>query len=168
MHRRLKINKFVEYINVWKLYICRIHILHASTSENYIFIEYIYLSNTYTTCINVIKNKFNDYNYGYYKLKYIDVFNIHVDKNSTKSRKSRPLVGHINHNTHFYMSSLTRVMTDCIDVWRGTISTYHVMMTRYTSCQQVIYYDGRHATKHFTCWYSYSLHHDHSASNFKS
>ena len=145
MHRRLKINKFVEYNNVWKLYICRIHILHASTSENYIFIEYIYLSNTYTTCTNVIKNKFVDYNYAYHKFKYIDLYNIHVDESSTKLHTLWPLVKHITHELrHTFLHVITYTCHDRLHWLRVTYyncrwhvhlqTTYHDMMTSYTLC----------------------------------
>ena len=118
-----------------------------------------------------LKNIFVDYNYAYYNFRYIDVFNIHVDENSTKSRKSLPLVGHMNYNLHVYMSSLTRVIIDCIDyVSHITITsnilclrtTYHVIAISCTSCLQVTYDERRHVTKHFTCSYSCSLRHDHS------
>ena len=155
--------------------------MHASTFENKQIcriqqrLKFIYLSNTYTTCINVwklyihriyifveyiyyvhqrLKNIFVDYNYAYYNFRYIDVFNIHVDENSTKSCKSRPLVGNMNYNVHLHMSSPTSVMTDCIDYMSHiTItsdilrlqSTYHVIvtMTSYKSCLQVTYYERK-------------------------
>ena len=87
----------------------------------YIFVEYIYYVH------RRLKNIFVNYNYAYYKFKYIDLFNIHVDENTTKSRKSRPLVGHMNYDVHFYMSSLTRVMTDCIDYMSHIIITSGIL-----------------------------------------
>ena len=142
IHQRLKIiylsNTYTTCINVWKLYIHRI----------YIFVEYIYYVH------QRLKNIFVDYNYAYYKFKYIDVFNIHDDKKSTKLHKSWPLVKNITHElqiTFLHVITYTRHDIDYMshseitsDILRLQ-TPYHViaMMTSYTSRLQITYYEWK-------------------------
>ena len=160
MHRRLKINKFVEYNNVWKLYICRIHILHASTSENYIFIECIYLSNTYTTCIDVWKI--------YLSTTITHITSLNTSTYLTYMSTKTPQ----NHASHDPWSDtwITTYISTCHHLhesWQIALTTCHTLqsqvtytvtnnISRYDDYLRIIVYklhimDRRHTTKHFTC-----------------